>query len=91
MLTGSLASSRCFPVESATETPLGSQQFLSSGHSGGGVGAELNPQARRQLWDLVDGLKQAGRTIILTTHYMDEAERLCDRIAIMDHGRIITL
>ena len=51
----------------------------------------LDPQARRHLWDLVDGLKQAGRTIILTTHYMEEAERLCDRVAIMDHGRIIAL
>ena len=51
----------------------------------------LDPQARRHLWDLVDGLKQAGRTIILTTHYMDEAERLCDRVAIMDHGKIIAL
>jgi ABC-2 type transport system ATP-binding protein len=50
----------------------------------------LDPQARRNLWDLVDQLKQAGRTIILTTHYMDEAERLCDRVAIMDHGRIIS-
>ena len=43
------------------------------------------------LWDLVDELKQAGRTIILTTHYMEEAERLCDRVAIMDHGRVIAL
>lgn len=51
----------------------------------------LDPQARRHLWDLVDELKQAGRTIILTTHYMEEAERLCDRVAIMDHGRIIAL
>ncbi len=51
----------------------------------------LDPQARRHLWDLVDGLKQAGRTIILTTHYMDEAERLCDRVAIMDHGKVIAL
>jgi ABC-2 type transport system ATP-binding protein len=51
----------------------------------------LDPQARRHLWDLVDQLKQAGRTIILTTHYMDEAERLCDRVAIMDHGKIIGL
>ena len=49
----------------------------------------LDPQARRHLWDLVDRLKQAGRTIILTTHYMEEAERLCDRVAIMDHGRVI--
>jgi ABC-2 type transport system ATP-binding protein len=51
----------------------------------------LDPQARRHLWDLVDDLKRAGRTIILTTHYMDEAERLCDRVAIMDHGRVIAL
>lgn len=51
----------------------------------------LDPQARRHLWDLVDGLKQAGRTIILTTHYMEEAERLCDRVAIMDHGKEIAL
>jgi ABC-2 type transport system ATP-binding protein len=51
----------------------------------------LDPQARRHLWDLVDELKRAGRTIILTTHYMEEAERLCDRVAIMDHGRVIAL
>jgi ABC-2 type transport system ATP-binding protein len=51
----------------------------------------LDPQARRHLWDLVDELKKAGRTIILTTHYMDEAERLSDRVAIMDHGKIIAL
>ncbi|MGD0891637.1 MAG: ABC transporter ATP-binding protein [Terracidiphilus sp.] len=51
----------------------------------------LDPQARRHLWDLVDELKQAGRTIILTTHYMEEAERLCDRVAIMDHGKVIAL
>lgn len=51
----------------------------------------LDPQARRHLWDLVEGLKAAGRTIILTTHYMDEAEQLCDRVAIMDHGKVIAL
>jgi ABC-2 type transport system ATP-binding protein len=51
----------------------------------------LDPQARRHLWDLVDELRRAGRTIILTTHYMDEAEHLCDRVAIMDHGKIIAL
>jgi ABC-2 type transport system ATP-binding protein len=51
----------------------------------------LDPQARRHLWDLVDQLKLAGRTIILTTHYMEEAERLCDRVAIMDHGHVIAL
>jgi ABC-2 type transport system ATP-binding protein len=51
----------------------------------------LDPQARRHLWELVERLKQAGRTIILTTHYMEEAERLCERVAIMDHGRVIAL
>jgi ABC-2 type transport system ATP-binding protein len=51
----------------------------------------LDPQARRQLWDLIERFKTAGRSIILTTHYMEEAERLCDRVAIMDHGRIIAL
>ena len=51
----------------------------------------LDPQARRHLWDLVDELKKSGRTIILTTHYMDEAQRLCDRVGIMDHGKIIAL
>ena len=51
----------------------------------------LDPQARRQLWELIEEFKLAGRTILLTTHYMDEAERLCDRIAIMDHGKVIAL
>ena len=51
----------------------------------------LDPQARRQLWDLIERLKEAGRTILLTTHYMDEAERLCERVAIMDHGKVIAL
>jgi ABC-2 type transport system ATP-binding protein len=51
----------------------------------------LDPQARRHVWDLVERLKQAGRTIILTTHYMEEAEQLCDRVAIMDHGHVIAL
>lgn len=49
----------------------------------------LDPQSRRQLWDLVEDLKRMGRTVILTTHYMDEAQQLSDRIAVMDHGRII--
>ena len=51
----------------------------------------LDPQARRHLWDLVEEMKKAGRTIILTTHYMEEAERLCDRVAIMDHGKVIAM
>jgi ABC-2 type transport system ATP-binding protein len=51
----------------------------------------LDPQARRQLWDLIEQFKASGRTILLTTHYMDEAERLCDRVAIMDHGKVIAL
>jgi ABC-2 type transport system ATP-binding protein len=51
----------------------------------------LDPQARRQLWDLIDQFRNAGRTIVLTTHYMDEAQRLCDRVGIMDRGRIIAL
>jgi len=51
----------------------------------------LDPQSRRQLWDLVEQFKATGRTVLLTTHYMDEAERLCDRIAIVDHGRVIAL
>jgi ABC-2 type transport system ATP-binding protein len=49
----------------------------------------LDPQARRQLWDLIEQFKRDGRTILLTTHYMDEAEQLCERVAIMDHGRAI--
>jgi ABC-2 type transport system ATP-binding protein len=51
----------------------------------------LDPQARRQLWDLIEQFKREGTTILLTTHYMDEAERLCDRVAIMDHGKVIAL
>jgi ABC-2 type transport system ATP-binding protein len=51
----------------------------------------LDPQSRRQLWSLIEGLKSAGRSILLTTHYMEEAERLCDRVAIVDHGKRIAL
>lgn len=51
----------------------------------------LDPQARRNLWDLVKMIKGRGKTVVLTTHYMDEAEILCDRIAIMDHAKIIAL
>lgn len=51
----------------------------------------LDPQARRNLWDLVKQIKKRGITVVLTTHYMDEAELLCDRIAIVDNGRILTI
>jgi len=51
----------------------------------------LDPQARRNLWDLIKEIRDNGTTVIITTHYMDEAEQLCDRIAIMDEGRIIKL
>ncbi len=53
--------------------------------------AALDPQARRNLWDLLSGIQESGRTVVLTTHYMDEAEALCDRVAIMDNGRILKL
>jgi ABC-2 type transport system ATP-binding protein len=51
----------------------------------------LDPQSRRQLWDVIGAYKASGRTVMLTTHYMDEAERLCDRVAIVDHGQVIAL
>jgi ABC-2 type transport system ATP-binding protein len=51
----------------------------------------LDPQSRRQLWDILRRFKSQGRTVLLTTHYMDEAERLCDRVAVVDHGRVIAL
>ena len=51
----------------------------------------LDPQARRSVWRTIAGLRQKGKTIILTTHYMEEAEELCQRVAIMDHGKIIAL
>ncbi|MGQ9560748.1 MAG: ATP-binding protein DrrA1-3 family domain-containing protein [Candidatus Oleimicrobiaceae bacterium] len=51
----------------------------------------LDPQARRAMWDLVRQIRDRGKTIFLTTHFMDEAERLCDRVAIVDHGRIVAL
>jgi ABC-2 type transport system ATP-binding protein len=51
----------------------------------------LDPQSRRQLWDIVRSFRDRGRTVLLTTHYMDEAERLCDRVAIVDHGKVIAL
>ncbi len=51
----------------------------------------LDPQARRNLWDLITAVRDKGTTVVLTTHYMDEAEVLCDRVAIMDHGKIMKL
>jgi ABC-2 type transport system ATP-binding protein len=51
----------------------------------------LDPQSRRQLWDIIRDFRSEGRTILLTTHYMDEAERLCDRVAVVDHGQVIAL
>jgi len=51
----------------------------------------LDPQARRSLWDLVKGLQAKGKSVMLTTHYMEEATELCDRVAIMDHGRILEM
>lgn len=51
----------------------------------------LDPQSRRQLWQLISGFRSGGGTVLLTTHYMEEAERLCDRVAIMDHGKVIAL
>ncbi len=51
----------------------------------------LDPQARRNLWDLLRGIAAEGRTVVLTTHHMDEAEILCERVAIMDHGRILQI
>ncbi|HEY3175941.1 MAG TPA: ABC transporter ATP-binding protein [Candidatus Polarisedimenticolia bacterium] len=51
----------------------------------------LDPQSRRQLWEIIRDFRARGRTILLTTHYMDEAERLCDRVAVVDHGKVIAL
>ncbi len=51
----------------------------------------LDPQSRRQLWDIITGLRAEGRSVLLTTHYMDEAERLCDRVGVVDQGKMIAL
>ena len=51
----------------------------------------LDPQARRDAWDLIEGVRDRGMTIVLVTHFMEEAERLCDRVALIDHGRIVAL
>jgi ABC-2 type transport system ATP-binding protein len=51
----------------------------------------LDPQARRHMWELIQRFKSEGRTVLLTTHYMEEAAELCDRVAIMDHGKIVAM
>src|SRR3954451_8689920 len=51
----------------------------------------LDPQSRRQLWQIIRDFRDRGRTVLLTTHYMDEAEKLCDRVAVVDHGKVIAL
>ena len=51
----------------------------------------LDPQSRRQTWEIVEGLRARGRTVLITTHYMEEASRLCDRVAVIDHGKVIAL
>ena len=51
----------------------------------------LDPQARRTIWDLINGIRDRGKTVFLTTHLMEEAERLCDRVAIIEHGSIIEM
>jgi len=51
----------------------------------------LDPQSRHQTWEIIEGLKARGRTVLLTTHYMEEAARLCDRVAVVDHGKVIAL
>src|ERR1700716_2900925 len=51
----------------------------------------LDPQSRRAIWELVRGIRSRGKTVFLTTHLMEEAERLCDRVAIIEHGRIIDI
>jgi ABC-2 type transport system ATP-binding protein len=53
--------------------------------------AGLDPQARRNLWDVIEGIRAEGRTVVMTTHYLEEAEELCDRVAILDHGRVLAL
>jgi ABC-2 type transport system ATP-binding protein len=51
----------------------------------------LDPQSRRQVWEILRGFRGQGKTVLLTTHYMDEAERVCDQVAVVDHGRVIAL
>jgi ABC-2 type transport system ATP-binding protein len=51
----------------------------------------LDPQARRAIWDLIRGIRERGKTVFLTTHLMEEAERLCDRVAVIEHGRLVDI
>lgn len=51
----------------------------------------MDPQSRRAVWDFIIELKDRGKTVVITTHYMEEAEELCDRVGIIDHGRLIAL
>jgi ABC-2 type transport system ATP-binding protein len=51
----------------------------------------LDPQARLNIWDVIEGIRARGKTVVLTSHYMEEAERLCARVAIIDHGRVVAL
>src|SRR6185295_10822271 len=51
----------------------------------------LDPQSRRQMWDVIERFRSKGGTVLLTTHYMEEAEQLCDRVAVVDHGKVIAL
>ena len=51
----------------------------------------LDPQARRDTWELIEQIRDRGVTIVLVTHFMEEAERLCDRVALIDHGRVVAL
>jgi ABC-2 type transport system ATP-binding protein len=53
--------------------------------------AAMDPQARRAVWDIIRSMKREGRTVLLTTHYIEEAEELCDRVGVIDHGRLIAL
>ncbi|MFN8558688.1 MAG: AAA family ATPase [Dehalococcoidia bacterium] len=65
------------------DQPAGGRVFLDEPTTG------LDPQARANLWDVIGRLRDAGTTLLLTTHSMEEAERLCDRVAIIDHGRVV--
>jgi ABC-2 type transport system ATP-binding protein len=82
---GSESSPAASGRDSPSPAPDGAARDPVSGRADDG----LDPQSRRQLWDHIQAFRARGGTVLLTTHYMEEAERLCDRVAIMDHGRII--